>query len=126
MNRCLIIGAVIIALLACNNGIAQRRGGSGYHYRPSHSSYSSGTYKSNGTTYRQGAYYKHSGLPKVERSASAKREFLHSRGLKKIPKGMEIDHVVPLSKGGADLPSNMQLLPKDVHKHKTSMERKRR
>jgi 5-methylcytosine-specific restriction endonuclease McrA len=36
-----------------------------------------------------------------------------------------VDHIIPLSKGGRDEPSNMQLIPKSVHKQKTGSERKR-
>ena len=55
----------------------------------------------------------------IKRSSSAKREFLKSRGLDEVPEGYEVDHIVPLYKGGADEPYNMQLLPEDVHKQKT-------
>jgi hypothetical protein len=58
----------------------------------------------------------------IKRSSSAKREFLKSNGYNKVPEGYEVDHIVPLYKGGADDPSNMQLLPKDVHKEKTRMD----
>ncbi len=32
----------------------------------------------------------------------------------------EVDHIVPLSKGGADTPSNMPLIPKSTDKEKTA------
>lgn len=87
--------------------------------------YDKPTYKSGSTTYIIGDNYKSSGLPKVKRSSSAKNEFLKSKGLKKVPEGYEVDHIIPLSKGGQDVPSNMQLLPKEVHKQKTANERKK-
>jgi hypothetical protein len=81
------------------------------------------TYKSNGTTYYSNETYKTTGKPKVDRSSSAKTEFLKSKGYKNIPVGYQIDHIVPLSEGGLDVPSNMQLLPIDQHKSKTAHER---
>jgi 5-methylcytosine-specific restriction endonuclease McrA len=38
---------------------------------------------------------------------------------------MQVDHVVPLSEGGADKPSNMELLSKSAHAAKTAAEAKR-
>ena len=38
-------------------------------------------------------------------------------------KGYVIDHIVPLSKGGADAPSNMQWQTKDAAKAKDKWER---
>jgi len=81
------------------------------------------TYKVNGTTYKYNETYKTTGLPKVERSSSARQEFLNSRGYNKVPAGYQVDHIVPLSKGGADQPYNMQLLPTEQHKVKTASER---
>src|SRR4030042_2891872 len=89
------------------------------------SAYPKSTYQIGGTKYNANERYKNSGLPKVERSATAKNQFLRSKGYKKVPSGYEIDHVIPLSKGGRDEPSNMQLIPKIVHKQKTASERKR-
>lgn len=87
--------------------------------------YKSPTYNIGGTKYNYGETYKSSGLPKVERSSTAKKDFLKSKGYSKTPKGYEVDHIIPLSKGGQDVPSNMQLLPKEVHKQKTANERKK-
>ncbi len=82
------------------------------------------TYKGgDGTRYIAGESYK-SGMPKVDRSQSAKSEFLRQRGLTKTPPGYQIDHVQPLNKGGADTPQNMQLLTKEQHLFKTNQERR--
>jgi 5-methylcytosine-specific restriction endonuclease McrA len=34
----------------------------------------------------------------------------------------EVDHIVPLSKGGPDTPANMQWLPRNVHREKTKQD----
>lgn len=68
--------------------------------------------------------YYASGLPK-HRSESAKRQFLRQRGLERVPQGYEVDHIVPLSEGGADTPANMQLLTESAHHRKTASEAKR-
>jgi hypothetical protein len=80
------------------------------------------TYKVGSTTYVSGQYYQ-TGYPKVERSSAVRSEFLSQRGYSRAPAGYEVDHVVPLSRGGADATYNMQLLPKEVHRAKTAQER---
>ncbi|MCL9805386.1 HNH endonuclease [Flavobacterium amniphilum] len=62
----------------------------------------------------------------VKRSESNKKEFLKSQGYKSIPYGYQIDHITPLSEGGSDDPSNMQLLTISQHKEKTARERTKR
>ena len=47
---------------------------------------------------------------RIQRSSSARRRFLKAQGLTRTPAGCQVDHVVPLAKGGADDPANMQLL----------------
>jgi hypothetical protein len=81
------------------------------------------SYTQNGTTYIYGESYSTTGKPKVERSSTAKKDFLKSMGLKKIPAGYQIDHIKPLSEGGSDTPSNMQLISVSQHKRKTGQER---
>ena len=109
------------------DALAQKKTGeAGYSSR----SYSSGaanysqptTYKVGSTTYLSGQYYQ-TGYPKVERSSSVRSEFLNQRGYSSTPAGYEVDHVVPLSRGGADATYNMQLLPTSVHRAKTAQER---
>jgi len=87
--------------------------------------YPKSTYDVGETKYNYNERYKSSGLPKVNRSESAKRQFLRSKGYKRVPSGYEVDHIIPLSKGGRDEPSNMQLIPKSVHKQKTAEEKRR-
>jgi hypothetical protein len=45
---------------------------------------------------------------KIQRSASARNEFMRQSGYPKGRKGYVVDHIVPLECGGADVPSNMQ------------------
>ncbi len=80
------------------------------------------TYKVGSTTYVAGEYYQ-TGVPKVERSSAVRSEFLRQQGYSSTPAGYQVDHVVPLSRGGADATYNMQLLPTSVHKAKTARER---
>lgn len=86
-------------------------------------SYSQETYKIGTTEYYYNQNYSTTGKPMVKRSESNKREFLRSRGYSQLPDGYEIDHITPLSEGGSDDPSNMQLLTIDAHKRKTANER---
>ena len=72
----------------------------------------------------------HSGVQRdrdgrIMRSQSAKREFLREKGLKKIPNGMNIDHIIPLFAGGCDCPANMQLISISEHRRKTRMDYKK-
>ena len=83
------------------------------------------SYKLGTTNYLPGEYYKATGLPKVERSMSIREEFLQLHGYDKVPYGFEVDHIIPLFKGGPDATFNMQLLPKSVHEEKTKEERKK-
>lgn len=65
---------------------------------------------------------------KIKRSAKAKREFK-----KEIPcpttgksrgscPGYDIDHIIPLKRGGPDHPTNMQWLRVEEHREKTRKE----
>ena len=128
----LLLAVFILAVSISSPSLAQRQASPAPRstYKASKSSSYSvpqkQTYELGGTKYITGQSYKSTGLPKVERSESAKKDFLKSQGFKTLPRGSEVDHVVPLSKGGADKPYNMQLLPKEVHKQKTATERRKK
>lgn len=88
-------------------------------YTPS----TSGTYSVNGTEYYANETYSTTGKPKVKRSISTRNQFLRSKGYNEVPEGYEVDHITPLSQGGADTPDNMQLLTVEQHRLKTAKER---
>lgn len=111
---------------------------SGHHYSGGHSSRSHSTGHSgrssttshrglsrhlSSRTHYSGGTYK-SGYAKVERSENAKHLFLRQLGLTRVPPGMNVDHIRPLSQGGSDTPSNMQLISVEAHHQKTAAERR--
>ena len=58
----------------------------------------------------------------VVRSETIRAQFLAGRGMKFVPRGYEVDHIIPLWAGGKDEPSNMQILTIEGHKTKTKHE----
>ena len=75
------------------------------------------------TEYVTGKVYKTTGKQYVKRSSVEKLAFLKTLGLRRIPNGYQIDHILPLSQGGEDRIENMQLLTVAQHKIKTAIER---
>ncbi|MCK4592836.1 HNH endonuclease [Candidatus Parcubacteria bacterium] len=61
-----------------------------------------------------------------KRKTSTRQKFLKKRGLKKTPKGKEIDYKKPLADGGTDTQKNLRLIKKSAHKKKTITEAKKR
>lgn len=57
----------------------------------------------------------------IKRSSTQRQKFLRSQGLTRTPPGMQVDHIVPLAKGGADKAFNMQLIPKDSAKERSEL-----
>lgn len=83
------------------------------------------TYSVGNTEYYYDRTYSTTGLPMVKRSEANRAAFLRSQGYNSVPYGYEVDHIVPLSQGGSDDPSNMQLLTVEEHDRKTARERAR-
>ena len=54
------------------------------------------------------------------------KRWLELHGLKKIPKGYELDHKIPLSQGGTDTLRNLHLIKTKRHKIKTAKEARKR
>lgn len=85
--------------------------------------FSQETYVIGNTEYYYGKTYSTTGKPLVKRSSANKAKFLKSLGYDSVPIGYEVDHKIPLSEGGTDDPSNMQLLTIEQHNRKTAKER---
>jgi hypothetical protein len=128
---------LILALAASsifNNAFANGSGGGSHYSGGSHTSShsSSGSHSSNyhGRSYSTGSsahgYYSsgshhdattHSKAAvgverdshgRVKRSEEAKKEFMKQSGYPHGRPGYVVDHIIPLKRGGADSPSNMQ------------------
>ena len=56
---------------------------------------------------------------KIKRDPNAKSEFKRTNPRPPGCDRCEVDHIVPLSKGGQDQPSNMQWLSREQHRDKT-------
>ncbi len=56
---------------------------------------------------------------KIKRDPNATSEFKRTHTKPPGCNQCEVDHIVPLSKGSRDDPSNMQWLPKAQHREKT-------
>ena len=60
--------------------------------------------------------------PKFKRKQETLQKWLELHGLKKIPKGYELDHKIPLSQGGTDTLRNLRPIKTKRHKIKTAKE----
>ncbi len=61
-----------------------------------------------------------------KRDPEVVERFLKKEGLRKIPKGKEVDHKIPLKDGGSDTVRNLQLLTIKQHADKTEREARAR
>ena len=90
-----------------------------YHHRSSSHHYSNSIHHTSRYAY---------GVPRdshgrIKRSEAAKRAFERESGYPHGRPGYVVDHIVPLSKGGADDPSSMQWQPIEDAKAKDKTER---
>lgn len=105
------------------------RSSQSYHYKPS---YHPRTHSSSFSHRLSSVHRSRSsaiGVPKdshgkIKRSETAKRDFMKQTGYPHGRPGYVIDHIIPLSKGGADNPGNMQWQTKAEAKAKDKWERK--
>ena len=51
----------------------------------------------------------------IVRDIGARDTFLQAHGFSEVPDGYEVHHVIPLSEGGSDTPSNMVLVTEEQH-----------
>ncbi len=101
----------LLLFLATPTSASRTSSSSGHHrstYR-SNSSHHSHRYRPPSHHTKRYAY----GLPpdkhgRIKRSEAAKREFMRETGYPHGRPGYVVDHIIPLSEGGKDDPSNMQ------------------
>lgn len=115
-SRLGLVSLVVLAVLSLSPGLPEA---SSAYPRGSHH-YSSTTRHTSRYTY---------GVPRdknghIKRSETAKRAFERQSGYPHGRPGYVVDHIVPLSKGGADDPSNMQWQTVEEAKAKDKTERK--
>jgi len=72
------------------------------------------------STYAEGV--KRDAKGRIARSSSAKEQFMKQTGYPHGRPGYVVDHIVPLKRGGADSPSNMQWQTKEAAKAKDKVE----
>jgi len=60
---------------------------------------------------------------KIYRDYAAVREFKRKNPKPNDGRAYDIDHIKPLSQGGADKPSNMRWVPTEEHRRKTAAEK---
>ena len=110
MRRIVLAAALAAALFSPI--LANARGGGG-----GHSSVSTGQHASSycGSCSRDSHGH-------IARSGNAKHEFMSSTGYPHGRPGYVVDHIVPLKRGGADTPANMQWQTKADAKAKDKSE----
>ena len=73
-----------------------------------HGAYASGSYRDAIARSHAAAGVQRDSHGRIKRSEEAKREFMRQTGYPHGRPGYVVDHIIPLKRGGADSPSNMQ------------------
>lgn len=125
--RLFLVLMLSVNLLFCLNDVSQARSRGGSSHKSSgYSGYSIGAYnpKHSYSYHISGYVYgvKRDNNGHVERSSSARKEFMKQTGYPKGHPGYVIDHIIPLKRGGADTPGNMQWQTKEEAKAKDKLE----
>ncbi len=120
LRRAAAIGVALLGLFSLVLPADARRGAGAYHgggssHRSSHS------YSGHRSTYTPGV--KRDSHGRIARDPEAKRAFEKQTGHPNGWPGHVVDHIVPLSRGGADSPSNMQWQTTEEAKAKDKWER---
>ena len=103
MLRRIGVASAAIALLLPLVVIAQKGG-----RLSSQSPRSSSSKSTKSSLPKKSTVAKRSSNGKIQRSASARADFMKQTGYPNGRRGYVVDHIVPLECGGADNPSNMQ------------------
>jgi hypothetical protein len=114
MRRIVLAAALAAALFSPT--LANARGGGGGHGGGGHGSVSAGHGHASHSSVSGGHGHASSYCGScsrdsnghIARSGTAKREFMASTGHPRSRPGYVVDHIVPLKRGGADTPANMQ------------------
>jgi hypothetical protein len=125
MKKLITVIAVLLATatlgsLIPNANAGRHEFGSSHSFRASHSSSPQYSFRSSSHSYAVGVERDSRGH--IKRSSAARHEYMRETGYPHGRPGYVIDHVVPLKRGGADSPSNMQWQTKAEAKAKDRTE----
>ena len=122
----LILPLILSLLVGVPLDVFARGGGRTGGYTP-HSSSSGSGHRSTASSSRNStkcATCPRDSHGKIKRDPKAVDDFKRTHPKPPGCSKCEVDHIVPLSKGGRDDPSNMQWLPKEQHRNKTKWDRR--